>query len=143
MGNCETTILGLQPGDYFIYNHNLYIRVLTSMVENNRVFRKSCFKNECFAAVNIINGDIKLFDKDTIVKEVDAFDFVIPKKVNDTDNSNEVCGETCGDNRFQIIEKAKQDLLAKTNIETKPDEMMVLNSFLFRCWQMGWLQKYE
>lgn len=51
--------------------------------------------------------------------------------------------ERCSDNRFDIIEKAKEDILKKTNIETNNEEMKVLNSFLFRCWQMGWLDKYK
>ncbi len=49
----------------------------------------------------------------------------------------------CGDNRFELIDKAKRDIIAKTNIESSPDEMKVLNSFLFRAWQMGWLGKYD
>lgn len=49
----------------------------------------------------------------------------------------------CGDNRFEIIEKAKKDILESTNIYMSPDEMKVLDNFLFRCWQMGWLKKYE
>lgn len=49
----------------------------------------------------------------------------------------------CGDNRFEIIEKAKNDILEHTNISSSPDEMKVLDNFLFRCWQMGWLNKYE
>lgn len=49
----------------------------------------------------------------------------------------------CGDNRFEIIQKAKDDLLASTNIEGSPDEVKVLDSILFRAWQMGWLDKYE
>lgn len=53
------------------------------------------------------------------------------------------CGTTCGDNRFEVIAKAKKDLLEKTNIESAPDEMAVLDSILFRAWQMGWLKKYE
>ena len=48
----------------------------------------------------------------------------------------------CGDNRFEIIVKAKNDILEATNINTSPDEMKVLDNFLFRCWQMGWLNKY-
>lgn len=48
----------------------------------------------------------------------------------------------CGDNRFEIIEKAKQDILESTNIQSSEDEMKVLDNFLFRCWQMGWLNKY-
>ena len=51
--------------------------------------------------------------------------------------------ECCGDNRFAIIERAKQDLIKSTNIETSPDEMSVLDNILFRCWQMGWLSKYD
>ena len=50
--------------------------------------------------------------------------------------------EVCGDGRFEIIKMAKSDLLNFTNIETSPDEMKVLDTFLFRCWQMGWLDKY-
>lgn len=52
-------------------------------------------------------------------------------------------GETCGDNRFLIIERAKNDLFESTNIETAPKEVEVIDSILFRCWQMGWLKKYE
>ena len=51
--------------------------------------------------------------------------------------------ETCGDNRFEIIQKAKEDLIESTNIEMAKDEMAVLDSILFRAWQMGWLDKYE
>ena len=48
-----------------------------------------------------------------------------------------------GDKRFEIITKAKEDLIRSTNIETSEDEMKVLDSFLFRFWQMGWLDRYE
>ena len=51
--------------------------------------------------------------------------------------------DRCNDNRFEIIEKAKQDLLNSTNIESSTDEMEVLDNFLFRCWQMGWLNQYN
>ena len=51
--------------------------------------------------------------------------------------------EICSDNRFEIIDAAKKDLLEGTNINTSPDEMQVLDNFLFRCWQMGWLDKYD
>lgn len=52
-------------------------------------------------------------------------------------------GDICGDNRFEIIKKAKAELLKSTNIETSEDEMKVLDSFLFRCYQMGWLARYD
>ena len=43
----------------------------------------------------------------------------------------------------KMIERAKQHLLETTNIETREDEMKVLDNFLFRCWQMGWLDRYK
>lgn len=49
----------------------------------------------------------------------------------------------CEDNRFEIITKAKAHLLEVTNIDTSEDEMKVLDNFLFRCWQMGWLDRYD
>ena len=48
-----------------------------------------------------------------------------------------------GDNRFKIIERARQDLVNSTNITSSEEEMKVLDTFLFRCWQMGWLEKYN
>ena len=50
--------------------------------------------------------------------------------------------DICGDNRFGIIHKAKDDLLKSTNIESSPEEMAVIDNILFRCWQMGWLDMY-
>lgn len=49
----------------------------------------------------------------------------------------------CSDNRFKIIERAKEDLLKSTNIETSKEEMELIDNFLFRCWQMEWLEKYN
>lgn len=42
-----------------------------------------------------------------------------------------------GDNRFEIIEKAKEKLLNATNIEDSKEEMKVLTNILFRMWQVG------
>lgn len=47
--------------------------------------------------------------------------------------------DACGDNRFELIERAKKTLIKATNIESSPDEMKVLDDILFRIWQMGWL----
>lgn len=52
-------------------------------------------------------------------------------------------GDVCGDDRFEIIEQAKKALLESTNIKNSPNEMRVLDSFLFRCWQMGWLDGFK
>lgn len=51
--------------------------------------------------------------------------------------------ETCGDNRFEIIENAKKRLCIATNIEDSPNEWAVIDSLLFRMWQMGWLPGCE
>lgn len=56
--------------------------------------------------------------------------------------NNKYC-DVCGDKRFEIIGKARQDLITSTNIETSEKEMEVLDSFLYRAWQMGWLKMYE
>jgi len=53
------------------------------------------------------------------------------------------CWAQCDDNRFWIIDRAKKDILEKTNIESSPEEMKVLDNILFRAWQMGWLSKYD
>ena len=50
---------------------------------------------------------------------------------------------TCGDNRFEIVKRAREDLLQSCNIGTSGVEMAVLDNILFRAWQMGWLDKYE
>ena len=49
----------------------------------------------------------------------------------------------CDDNRIITIEKAKQALIKGTNIEDSPEEMKVLDNILLRCWQMGWLDRYD
>ena len=58
-------------------------------------------------------------------------------------NKGEKMATICGDNRDESIRKAKEALLESTNIEDSPKEMAVLDNFLFRCWQMGWLDKYN
>lgn len=52
-------------------------------------------------------------------------------------------GNICGDNRFHVIKKAKELLVEQTNIESNLSEMAVIDNILFRCWQMGWLEKVE
>ena len=52
-------------------------------------------------------------------------------------------GEVCMDGRFELIAKYRQKLIEGTNIESAPDEMAVIDDIMFRCWQMGWLDKLE
>lgn len=51
--------------------------------------------------------------------------------------------DLCTDGRFELIKKYKQKLIDSTNIETSQDEMTVIDSILFRFWQMGWLDRLE
>ncbi len=50
---------------------------------------------------------------------------------------------TPSDNRDLVIQRAKDHLLKATNIEDRKEEMQVLDNFLLRCWQMGWLKQYD
>lgn len=52
-------------------------------------------------------------------------------------------GEICGDNRFEIIERAKKYIIENTNIETSSKEIEVLDNILFRLWQLGLLEKFN
>lgn len=45
--------------------------------------------------------------------------------------------DKCGDDRFEIIAEVKKVMFENTNIETSPEEMAVIDRFLYRCWKMG------
>jgi len=51
--------------------------------------------------------------------------------------------DLCDDGRFELIEKYKLMLMESTNISDSEDELKVLDTILFRFWQMGWLDKLE
>lgn len=48
--------------------------------------------------------------------------------------------DRCNDNRFEIIEDVKKHLIESTNIATNDKELVVLDSILFRLWQLGYLK---
>ena len=48
--------------------------------------------------------------------------------------------DVCTDGRFDMIKRVKEKLVINTNIGSNPDEMKVIDSILFRFWQMGWLE---
>lgn len=86
---------------------------------------------------------IKLYDGLTVIDiPRDTLGTYYSINIEQTERINDM-NEICTDNRFEIISKAKQALLESTNIDTSPDEMKVIDDFLFRCWQMGWLDKYD
>lgn len=51
--------------------------------------------------------------------------------------------DSCSDNRFEIIDAAKQYIIDNTNIESSPDEMKVLDDILFRLWQLRLLEPFN
>ena len=71
-----------------------------------------------------------------------AINNTIEIEIKQTKEDMEEKGQCC-DNRFEIIAKAKEALLNETNIARDEQEMSVIDNILFRCWQMGWLDKYE
>lgn len=48
-----------------------------------------------------------------------------------------------GDDRSDVIARARKYLLWATNIGDSPEEMAVLDSFLMRCQQVGWLDRFD
>lgn len=54
-----------------------------------------------------------------------------------------MCGEICTDKRFEIIDKVKNTLLERTNIDKSPKELEVLDSILFRLWQCRFFDNVE
>ena len=88
-----------------------------------------------------VNGTCisKTINTDNIIKiEIKQTKENMEENVNDRTN----CAQ-CGDKRFEVIARAKADLLKSTNIERDEKEMAVIDNILFRCAQMGWLEKYE
>lgn len=67
----------------------------------------------------------------------------IISQIRNVKEGGNIMGDICGDNRFEIIAKAKEDILNSTNISSSEEEMNVLDNILFRCWQMGWLDRYD
>lgn len=51
--------------------------------------------------------------------------------------------DMCTDNRFELIERFKKELIESTNIETSLEEIKVIDNILFRFWQMGWLDSID
>lgn len=49
----------------------------------------------------------------------------------------------CDETKFRAITRAKEHLFKTTNIAENKKELEVLDSFLLRCWQIGWLKQYE
>ena len=47
------------------------------------------------------------------------------------------CGQMCGDNRFELIDKIKEDIIRATNITKEETEL--LGNILVRLWQRHWL----
>ena len=111
------------------------------------IFKKLEKVGEPFTSVGKLYQHYKVFDIDNVYGDVflcvhnyKAKTLTIEIKQNKEDMEEK--GQ-CGDNRFEIIAKAKEALLKETNIARDEQEMAVIDNILFRCWQMGWLDKYD
>ena len=117
-------------------------------IDNKHVIFKKLEKvGEPFTSVGKLYQHYKVFDIDNVYGDVfwcvhnyKAKTLTIEIKQNKEDMEEK--GQ-CGDNRFEIIAKAKEALLKETNIARDEQEMAVIDNILFRCWQMGWLDKYD
>ena len=103
---------------------------------------------------NILVQEYKLFCKVTSTPSTprtfrvsfkDAIEIELKQNqeyMEENENNRGNCSE-CGDTRFEVIARAKEDLFKSTNIESDEKEMAVIDNILFRCYQMGWLDRYE
>lgn len=53
------------------------------------------------------------------------------------DSLGDRVGEVCGDNRFEIIQRAKEDLINSTNIEIFLKEIKILDNFFISLLAIG------
>lgn len=51
--------------------------------------------------------------------------------------------DVCNDDRYEMIKRVKTRLIERTNIETNPGEMNVIDVILYRFWQLGWLSMID
>lgn len=127
--------LNQQRYDWSTVSHVYSDSIECTTRECNRVWVKmSDVPDKALISIALGNLDIKI---GKIIKElIDLGIEVSPEQ------QGSCYGEACGDNRFEIIEKAKKHILEATNIDSSIEEMVVLDDILFRCWQMGWLEQY-
>ena len=114
-------------------NKNVIFKKLEKVGEPYEHYEKfyQCYKLPMETEIRLLPNNCYPIGKDKLV-EIEI------KQKEDMEEK-----EQCGDNRFEVIEKAKRHLLHSTNIESSKEEMKLLDVFLFRCWQMGWLDKYN
>ena len=117
--------------------------------EDNKdvIFKKLEKVGEPFTIVGKLYQYYKVFDIDNVcgdgfwcVHNYKAKNLTIEIKQTKEDMKKK---KQCGDNRFRAIARAKEYLFQATNIAEDKKELEVLDSFLLRCWQMGWLKQYE
>lgn len=122
-------------------------RIINDVCELNHIFKKLEKVGEPFTSVGKLYQHYKVFDIHNVcgdgfwcVHNYKAKTLTIELKQN-KENMEEK--KQCGDNKFRAIARAKEHLFQATNIAENKKELEVLDSFLLRCWQMGWLKQYE
>ena len=120
----------IKIGEIFEYNGEWYQCVKGDICADCAFAKKHCNENPLFEAI----GSCSKFYR----KDATSVIFKKLEKVGEPYSCNYY-----GDNRFRTIAKAKEHLFQATNIAEDKKELDVLDSFLLRCWQMGWLKQYE
>ena len=129
-------------------------RIINDVCKLNHIFKKLEKVGEPYEALGKLFQPYKLSENIPIpVWDVNYFmcphwkegivDIEIKQTKEEDMEEKKVNNESCGDNRFEVIERAKRHLLHSTNIGSSKEEMKLLDVFLFRCWQMGWLDSYD
>lgn len=122
-------------------------RIINDVCELNHIFKKLKKVGEPFTSVGKLYQHYEVFDIHNVcgdgfwcVHNYKAKTLTIEIKQNKEDMEEK---KQCGDNKFRAIARAKEHLFQATNIAENKKELEVLDSFLLRCWQMGWLKQYE
>ena len=115
-------------------NNGVYFKKLEKVGEPYEHYEKlyQCYKLPMETEIRLLPDNCYPIGKDNLVE------IEIKQTKEDMEENKQ-----CGDNRFRIIARAKEHLFQSTNIAEDKKELEALDSFLLRCWQMGWLKQYE
>ena len=115
-------------------NKEVYFKKLEKVGEPYEHYEKfyQCYKLPMETEIRLLPNNCYPIGKDNLVE------IGIKQSKEDMEEKKQ-----CGDTRFRIIARAKEHLFQATNIAEDKKELEVLDSFLLRCWQMGWLKQYE
>ena len=141
LGDCD--IIACSSGERND-NKEVYFKKLENVGEpitvKGRTFQKLILDN-CSCANCVFNFPNKGCYKNSYIDGPCPDDEIWVKIKQNKEDMEEK--KQCGETKFRAIARAKEHLFQATNIAENKKELEVLDSFLLRCWQMGWLKQYE